>query len=47
MAAPKKAATPKKEKPVGEVTENTMGAKYVKARTGRLLMLRKAAKKGN
>jgi hypothetical protein len=45
--ATKKPAAPKKPEPVADVTENAMGAKYMKARTGRLLMLRKAAKKGN
>ena len=42
----KKAAAPKKVKPVGDVTEPVMGAKFPKAYTGKLLMLRKALKKG-
>jgi hypothetical protein len=46
MATTKKAAAPKKAELVVETGDAVMGAKFVKAKTGRLLMLRKAAKKG-
>lgn len=46
MTAPKKTPAPKKVKPVGDATDHVVGAKFIKARNGRLLMLRKAAKKG-